>query len=192
MMLVNTKAKTHELDDFDTHELLEIFKRLDAPSIDEMNGEYQARLLKQPSLLASFIGYLSVGNPFKKWLCKAFRPVSETHGRGYNTFKVGSKIIQQFPMMTLIAPSRFDGKPSYHLVYRDFESMCGDINMVDEVRVYAPGVYLGIGTWGFTDTQRKTALPFILTGPGNAYRKDIGVKRKGFSLGSREIPALSS
>lgn len=172
-------------------DLMALFSRLDAPALTEMNGEFAAQLLKQPTLAATLAGYAAVYNPFLLgvWLCKAFRPVSETQGRGYNTFQLSGRTVQHFPMQTLIAPSRYDGKPAYTLVYRAFQSRCGDIHMVDEIRRVEAGVYLGIGTWGFTDNQRRTPLPFLLTGPGGPYRGDIGKPRRSFNL-SKEVPGL--
>ena len=173
-------------------ELMELFKTLKAPALSEMQGEYTASLLRQPSLFATIAGKVSVSNPILpgRWLCKSFRPVDEKTGRGYNTFNHLGRVVQRFPMQTLIAPSRYDGKPAYQLVYRAYESLCGDIHMVDEVRRLSRTAYLGIGTWGFTKTQRRIALPFLLTGPVSAYRGDIGVERDSFVLG-HEVPALA-
>lgn len=180
-----------DIDRLTTTQLVELFATLECPTIDEMNGEYAARLLRQPTAFAHLAGLVSVGNPLMPWLVKAFRPVDGESGRGYNTFRQLGRIVQKFPMITRIADSRFDGQPAYHLIYRAFDSMCGDINMVDEVRRLAPGVYLGIGTWGFTDKQRATPLPFLLEATGEPYRGDIGRPRSGFTLGAREIPALT-
>ena len=172
-------------------DLLALFATLEAPDIAEMNGEYAACLLRQPSLAASVFGWAAVANPLRPWLCKAFRPVDAGSGRGYNSFRQGRGVLRQFPMLTRIAPSRFDGKPAYHLIYRAYHSLCGDINMVDEVRRLAPGAYLGIGTWGFTEAQRRIALPFLLEGPSAPYQGDIGKPRRGFQPGRGEIPALT-
>jgi hypothetical protein len=37
--------------------------------------------------------------------------------------------------------------------------------MRDEIREVKPGLYLGLGTFGFTDGKRREAFPFFLTGP---------------------------
>jgi hypothetical protein len=168
----------------DVAELMALFSTLDAPTIHEMNGEYAATLLKQPSLVATVVGYAAIYNPIMPglWLCKAFRPVSNTQGRGYNTFQHLGNVVQRYPMQTLIAASRYDGKPAY-------QSLCGTIHMVDEVRKVSDGVYLGIGTYGFTNAQRHIPLPFLLTGSVSAYRGDIGDLRQHFNL-SKELPAL--
>lgn len=170
-------------------ELLALFATLDVPSIAEMNGEYAASLLRQPSVLAAVSGWATVVNPLMPWLCKSFRPVDAETGRGYNTFNRLGRVIQLFPMQTVIAPSRYDGKPAYTLVYRAYHSLCGDINMVDEVRRLGDGLYLGIGTWGFSERQRRVALPFLLQQTADAYRGDIGKTRDGFVISRRELPA---
>ncbi len=185
---MQTDHAAAELLGLDTTGLLAFFATLSAPSIEEMDGEYAARLLAQPNLLASVTGRGTVSNPLAPWLCKAFRPVDGQTGRGYNTFRQFGRVRQRYAMHTLIAPSRYDGRPAYTLVYRAYTSMCGAINMVDEVRRAAPGVYLGIGTWGFTTRQRRVPLPFLLTGPVGAYRGDIGTARRGFTPGPRELP----
>lgn len=174
-----------------TDELLQLFHSLEAPDIQEMQGEYRASLLAQPNWLAKATGWVAVTTPFQRWLCKGFRPVDGETGRGYNTFEQGGRVVHRYPMLTLLAPSRFDGKPAYQLVYRHFESLCGDVNMVDEVRRVAPGLYLGIGTWGFTKAQRHIPLPFVLEGPVAPYSRDIGRIRRNFAIGPRELPALS-
>lgn len=172
-------------------DLLALFSRLPAPTLSEMDGEFAAALLAQPSAAAQVIGNLTVNNPLMPghWLCKGFKPVSAQAGRGYNAFSHLGRKVQRYPMHTLIAPSRYDGRPAYTLVYAAFRSMCGAIHMVDEVRRAAPGLYLGIGTWGFTDRQRQVALPFVLCGPVAPYARDIGTPKRGFDV-RQEIPAL--
>ena len=173
-----------------TRELLALFKTLEAPAIAEMNGEFAACMLRYPSRLRFVLDHLGAYNPVTGyWQCKAFRPASADEGRGYNGFRHRGRIVQRSPMLTLNAASRYDGRPAYQLVYRAYHSACGNIHMVDEIRRVAPGVYLGIGTWGFTAAQRWIPRPFLLTGPDAPYRGDIGKPRRGFRLAA-EIPAL--
>lgn len=174
-----------------TQQLLQLFKTLEAPTVQEMQGEYAACLLAQPNWLADQVGKITLNNPLQSWLCKAFRPIDEGTGRGYNTFLQRGRIVQQFAMTTMIAPSRYDGRSAYQLVYRHFHSLCGSIHMVDEVRRVAPNLYLGIGTYGFTDAQRRIPYPFLLKGPQAPYHGDIGRVRQGFVIGPREIPTLT-
>lgn len=171
-------------------ELMALFARSTAPTVQQMNGEFAARLLTQPSKLAQVIGNVTVNNPIMpgRWLCKAFRPISGERGRGYNSFAHLGRTVQRYPMETLIAPSRYDGRPAYTLVYASFRSMCGAVNMVDEVRQVGPNLYLGIGTWGFTEAQRRIPLPFVLCGPIAPYAGDID-KQKIFDI-RQAIPAL--
>lgn len=171
-------------------QLQRLFAQLEAPTVDEMSGEYRARLLARGNWLATAGNRLILRNPFRSWLCKAFRPVDADTGRGYNTFRQGGRVLQAYPMLTLVAPSRFDGRPAYQLVYRQFHSACAAVHMVDEVRRVAPGLYLGIGTWGFTAAQRRMPWPFLLEGPVGPYRGDIGRERDDFQPGPRELPAL--
>ncbi|AUM13318.1 hypothetical protein [Ketobacter alkanivorans] len=188
---MNTTITATELEFLKTPELVELFARLEPPSVTEMQGEYAAHLLAQPNWLAGVVGRATLDNPLQHWLCKAFRPVDDVSGRGYNTFQQGRRVVQRFPMGTQLAPSRFDGKPAFQLIYRHFHSLCGTVHMVDEVRRAAPGLYLGLGTYGFTDAQRRIPYPFLLTGPQGPYRGDIGRPRKHFHPGSRELPALT-
>ena len=179
-----------ELRALSASKLLSVFRDLQAPGLDEMNGDYDAKLLQQPSTIDEVAGWLSVGIPFMPWLSKGFRPVNSAEGRGYNSFRQFGKVVQRYPMKTLIAPSRYDDQPAYTLVYRAYHSFCGTINMVDEVRRVSDGVYLGIGTCGFSTGRRQVPLPFLLQDTGRPYIGDIGSARKAFEPGPRELPAL--
>jgi hypothetical protein len=182
----------HDILRLSADELLTLFQTLEAPGLEEMHGEYAAETLQQPNVLASVSGRYLLNSPLYpgKWLSKAFRPVSDRGGRGYNSFRHFGRLVQRFPMTTLTAPSRYDRRPAFQLVYRRYESLFGTLHMVDELRRLEAGRYLGIGTFGFTDAQRRTPYPFLLTGPVAPYRGDIGTERAGFSVES-ELPALS-
>lgn len=188
-MELSTVPAPLALQQLSTEELLALFLTLDAPAISEMKGEYRATLLQQPTRFSHLTGRLTVANPLMPWLCKAFRPVNSEFGRGYNTFSLLGKVIQLYPMQTCIAPSRYDIKPAYQLIYRAYHSFCADMHMVDEIRQLSPHLYLGIGTWGFTPKQRNIPLPFLLEGPTENYRGDIGKARENFQY-QEEIPAL--
>lgn len=170
-------------------QLMALFAELPAPTVAEMDGEFAAELLAQPSLVAHYIGQLTVNNPLMpgRWLCKAFQPTSADRGQGYNRFNQLGRSVRRYPMQTLLAPSRFDGRPAYTLVYAAFDSMCGTIHMVDEVRRVRQGLYLGLGTWGFTDRQRRVPLPFVLSGPTAPYAGHLGHPKPDFDV-YQEIP----
>lgn len=173
-----------------TSELVELFSELDAPSLEVMNGDYSSELLRQPTTTATVLGRATVNRPLWRWRSKGFRPVDARTGRGYNSFHVGARIVQRYPMQTRLGPSRFDGRPAYHLLYPAFRSACGAIGMVDELRVAADGVFLGIGTWGFSDAQRHVPLPFLLLDTGESYLGDIGTPRRGWVASPRVMPSL--
>ena len=182
-----------DLHTMSAEELVALFKTLKCPDMAEMHGDYQGDLLAQVNGFARLSNTLLLKNPLAHgiWRSKAFRPIDANRGRGYNTMRHFGRINQKGPMATLIAPSRFDGRPAYQLVYRAYHSIVGTMRMVDDVRRVKKGVYLGLGTWGFTAQQRLTPLPFLLTGPIGAYADDIGEERAGFRVES-EIPALTS
>lgn len=194
MLLSNDQDRVTFLDlrGASTYELLSLFRDLPSPNIDEMHGDYDATLLQQPSLAADVNGYFSVGLPFSPWLSKGFRPVNDSEGRGYNSFRQFGKVVQRYPMRTMIAPSRYDGRDSYTLIYKAYRSTCGLINMVDEVRRADDGLYLAIGTWGFSRRQRLIPLPFALRATDRGYLGDVGTPISSFEPSARELPALAS
>lgn len=85
-------------------------------------------------------------------------------------------------MLTLVAPSRFDERPAFQLVYEAFHSRCADTRMVDEIRRVGPGLYLGVGTAGYRRSQRMIPIPFELSGPQTPYQGDLGSRRSRFDL----------
>jgi hypothetical protein len=193
-MLLNTDQDTAtflDLREASSFELLSLFRDLPSPDIEEMHGDYDATLLQQPSLAADINGFFAVGLPFSPWLSKGFRPVNDSEGRGYNSFRQFGKVVQRYPMRTTIAASRYDGRDSYTLMYRAYRSTCGLINMVDEVRRVDNGFYLAIGTWGFSRRQRQLPLPFALRSTDRPYLGDVGTPISSFEPSERELPALA-
>lgn len=65
------------------------------------------------------------------------------------------------------------------------------MHIVNEVRWPDAGRHLGIGTYGFTTTQRFSPVPFLLTRPIAPHREDVGRERIGFRI-KRDLPGLSS
>lgn len=171
-------------------ELLDLFAVLDAPELNELDGEYARLILAQKFPGERAFAHATVSNPRTgHWLGKAFNGGTDGQvGQGYNYFRKRGRIVHTDPMLTTIAPSRFDGRPSFQLVYRAFHSLCGSIHMVDELRTVGPGQYLGLGTYGFTTRQRMHAIPFQLTGPDAPYSGDTGRSRTGFDLAAALKP----
>lgn len=157
-------------------DLIALFKTLDAPSMDEMHGEFDGTPLRQPNLFRAGVAFVKVSNPLYPWRAKGFRPIDETSGRGYNIHRhtLAGRNVQRDPMLTRIARSQIDGRWAYQLDYRPFNTLNGRINLVDDVRRVRPGLYLGFGFWGFTDGQREVLQPFMLESTSRPYRGDIG------------------
>ena len=110
-------------------------------------------------------------------------------GRGYNTLRNFGRDTVQGPMVTLIAPSRFDGKPAYQLVYRAFHSICGFVHMVDEVRRVERPIPRDRHR-GLYQRPAPHTPALLLSGPVAPYKKDVGRERAGFELAS-ELPGLA-
>jgi hypothetical protein len=160
------KKKIEMLKKSSPEEVLSLFKTLAAPDFSEMDGEYEATLTNHGNVIINMISKISVNNPIiGSWLCKAFTPSPNNISYGYNSFLKNGTIRRIYPMKTEIANSRYDNKPIFQLTYGYYVHMLGKVNMVDEIRKLEDGLYLGIGTYGFTNKQRMIPLPFILRGP---------------------------
>lgn len=162
-----------------TRDLLDVFAGLPCPAVAELNGEYAARLLRLPDRGSKRLWMSMLYNPVfpGHWLGKAFAPIGAERGHGYNYFRHRRRVVRRFPMSTLLAPSRHDGQPAYQLVYADYPSVCGALNMVDEVRRLDDARYLGFGRIGFTQQQLSVPIPFLLTGPTAEFAGGIGRPR---------------
>ena len=160
-------------------DLVDLFVTLDAPSLSEMVGEFDGTPLRQPSVFRSAVALVKVRNRLHRWKAKGFRQVDETSGRGYNIYRrpVSGRLMYRDPMTTLMAPSHIDDRLAFQLDYRTFDTVNGFVNLVDDVRRVAPGLYLGFGMWGFTDRQRSVLQPFMLEATSRAYVGDIGSLR---------------
>lgn len=167
-----------------TAELSQFFRSLDAPDMEEMDGEFTPFLLRQcHPVVDRAARWLMNGALLPvRWTGKAFRPRGRTEGRGYNLFQVAGRTLCTFPMRTVLAPSAVDGRPSYQLVYAAFHSPLGYVRVVDELRRLQAGIYLGIGAAGFAPWQRRVPFPFVLQGPAAPYARDIGWARRRFDL----------
>jgi hypothetical protein len=157
--------------------LFHLFLSLPPPSTP-LDGEYVAEILDAGSLPANILGW-SGFSPFfpGSWVGKAFVPAAAGEGEGeegksfgYNSFVwLNGKLYRRFKMATSVQPSTWDGKPSFELQYAGQKHLLGAMKMRDEVREIKPGLYLGMGTFGFTEAKRRLdPLPFVLRGPFHA------------------------
>jgi hypothetical protein len=173
-------------------QLMELFFLLDAPSMSLMKGEYRAALLDSGYVINSLLAKLYLHFTWGDWQHKAFEPLGETYGHGYNTFiTTQSKLYENYfvavfmkmisiirslfrlnsprrmaRMMlnkTSIVSSVFDGRPSFQLSYRDYNTFFTN-TMTDEVRKVNNKLFLGIGR--LTKTFGKfNPMPFMMIGP---------------------------
>lgn len=145
-------------------EFLALFARLPAPGLAELDGEYDAILADQGSALMTWLGRRAI-DLRGRWLGKAFAPLDEVQGQGYNRFQQGSQLRRKYRMSTCITASQQDGAPCLQLDYRPFKSLFGRLAMVDELRRVRSGLYIGLGSYSLGKRHRSGPLPFILSGP---------------------------
>jgi hypothetical protein len=181
-----------DLQKLNRQQLVGVFHQLVSPEVSEMRGEYRAMLLDSGNAVNRFLSMLFLYFTWGMWLHKAFEPLSERHGHGYNTFlttlpKVpenvflagaaslsglvrsafGSSAPQRMVRMmcnkTFIGPSVFDRRTSFHLFYKDYNSFYTS-TMKDEVRKVNDTLYLGLGRLTIT-LGKINPFPFVLMGP---------------------------
>jgi hypothetical protein len=151
--------------------LFYLFLSLPPPS-GPLHGEYLAEILDAGSLAANVLGWIGF-TPFfpGAWIGKSFvEATDEKDGWGYNVFRwFGARLDRRFKMHTSITTSVWDGRPSFQLQYAGETHLLGRLRMRDEVREIQPGLYLGMGTFGYSEAKRRDdPLPFLLRGPYQA------------------------
>lgn len=173
-------------------ELMDLFRRLDAPSMEEMHGEYRASLLDNGHILARLVSWLYLYFCYGTWQHKAFEPLGHESGHGYNTFittesSIPENVYKAFAMKivvilkalfrfcytqrlarimlnkTSLVSSVFDNKPSFQLSYREYNSFFTS-TMTDEIRKVNDRLYLGIGRLTII-LGKFNPQPFMLIGP---------------------------
>jgi hypothetical protein len=143
-----------------------IWRTLDAVEMHEMNGHY---LGMGPDALdeeyqKGYAEYMfNELSPRGYWLGKAFRPLTDTTGEGYNRWRFPKgRIRRNLRMATRSGASLVDGRPAYILDYSVFNPK---MTLVDELRKLDDAVYFGIATRAAGSGQRDKPDFFILVGP---------------------------
>lgn len=149
-------------------ELVTVFEALSAPSLEEMDGEYLATGLDQGGRLKNLIALLAV-NWKGKWLGKAFHPVLENRGEGYNFFQNGPEILRTLRMCTYVDESQVTSGDSYHVDYSVFHRGFIAGSGRDEIRKISDGLYLGFGRFTYSERAKKKRAFFLLEGPSAAF-----------------------
>ncbi|MDY6905573.1 MAG: hypothetical protein SWH61_12910 [Thermodesulfobacteriota bacterium] len=173
-------------------QLMGLFRELDAPDMAEMHGEYRAALLDSGHIVSRFLSWWYLYATWGAWQHKAFEPLGQDHGHGYNTFLTTEarlyenyfvasimkavSILKAFFRMnyaqrlarvmlnqTAMVTSVFDGRPSFQLSYRPYNTFFTN-TMTDEVRRINDNLYLGIGRLTVT-LGKYNPMPFVLIGP---------------------------
>lgn len=172
-------------------QIMELFSLLDAPAMSEMRGEYRAVLLDSGYIINIFLAKLYLHFTWGDWQHKAFEPLGETYGHGYNTFiTTQSKLYENYFVAvfvkimsivrsffrlhnpqrlarimlnkTSIVSSVFDSRPSFQLSYRDYNTFFTN-TMTDEVRRVNDKLFLGIGRLTIT-FGKFNPMPFVMIG----------------------------
>lgn len=156
-----------------------MYWNLPTPNIQDVCGQYDAALLDQGDRIGGLLTRLAFGSK-GKWTGKAFRPLSETNGEGYNAFDDGAGFLAALSMDTYIGHSYIVPGFSYILDYRSKNR--GPIRwLVGELRPVSSEILLGIGTFGPRKVQLhrlRRVIPFVLVRRSHAYLPEsIGESR---------------
>ncbi|MFW9897522.1 MAG: hypothetical protein ACFFD7_17080 [Candidatus Thorarchaeota archaeon] len=151
-------------------DLLELYKTLQAPEFEEMDGEYDGHTLDTGS---------EVGNQMSEWVMnktamgvwkgKAYTPITSTTGEGYNRYVIDGKERHHLRFATEMNVSLFDGKPTLRMRYGAFKNVSAINDLIDEVRKLDDGIYLCTGAALNEKGERGPPTPFCLTGPIREY-----------------------
>ena len=96
------------------------------------------------------------------WLGKAYKPITENTGEGYNRWRFpGGDVVLNLRFATKMGSSLIDGKPAFLMYYGAFN----DTTLVDELRKLDDYIYLGMGTTEDEDGNRGDPGHFVLAGP---------------------------
>ena len=154
----------------------ELWMTLSAPTLNEIHGEYTGyvhdggdRTVREAKTKFFY------DSPCGFWLGKAYKPGSGGKGEGYNFFRNVDGTVRRYRRFaTEIGPSSLDGRPSLIMYYRAFDNYAGEMDLVDDIRRVADGVYLCVytgteGVPGFSTKKpgqaRSEPELFALTGP---------------------------
>ena len=161
-----------ELKSLSRKEIKQLFRTLPVPDVSEFHGEFQGILLNQGNALTTATTRFFV-NKEGYWLGKAFEPVTEDMGRGYNIFRTRHGIRRCLRMHIRLREAE-DGQKRLAIEYDALnDGLVGRI--YDDMRRLAPGVFLGIGTvplGGALFPKLRRKVTFCMAGPVAEFRTD--------------------
>lgn len=165
-------ASLEDLERLNWRGLLRLFHAASAPRLEALQGEYRAAILPAGVFapLASFFTHTFFGPG--RWQGKAFRSHGVDRGEGYNLFLKqageGETLSRTRCFDTRIAPSRFDGRPSFCLDYGPYNRFLIH-SMKDELRQVNPELLIGLGTMAAGGGALNPA-PFAVVGQLGPWR----------------------
>lgn len=160
-------------------QVVSLFHAADAPDFASMKGEYSAEVLSVGpfKFVADFYTHKIFGPG--RWKGKAFFPLLDSSGWGYNLFAVNGKkggggIARTCRMNTYHGLSYIDDKASFHLDYSPWNGFL-NYTMHDEIRKINDRLFLGMGYMSAGGGPLNPA-PFMLYGEANPW---VGPDKKG-------------
>ena len=141
------------------------------PQLDSLVGEYDAELLDQGSWVSN-VTMKSLFRTQGAWLGKAFHPVGQTTGVGYNVFRSRGSVVRKLPMDTQITESALDPGLCLRISYRGKNEGIVE-GLTGEVRQVTTNVMIGIGVFGPRIGGRdlwRRKIPFLLVGPRRTFQ----------------------
>ncbi len=157
------KAVPEDIRKLSRAELLRLYHAAEAPDFGKIKGEYRAEILPVGpfAFVADFYTHKIFGPG--RWQGKAFFPLLETSGWGYNIFALkNGNLARTCRMNTYIGPSNMDDKNSFHLDYSPWNGYL-NYTMHDEIRAINPTLLLGMGYMGAGGGPLNPA-PFLVIG----------------------------
>lgn len=152
-----------ELLSLDRLKLKLFYWNLPTPDVASVMGEYDAQLLDQGDRVCSYLTHRVFGSK-GPWLGKAFRPLSDVTGEGYNAFGTEEDRRAMLHMDTYIDHSLIVPGYSYILDYK--KRNLGPIRWLrGEVRQVSDSLLLGMGTFGPRRRslhRLRRVIPFVL------------------------------
>lgn len=170
-----------ELNALSRDELVEGFLGLDAPSLDALVGELDG--FAPDYMLPEFAKTGALAD-FGAWQGKGFvlAAYGGWAGHGYNVWQTENGTTRHVRFGWGETTSILDGRPSAFIEYAAFDNAFADLDLKDEVRTLADGLYLGIATtdgpsgvcpWPGGPDGRSLPTTFLLRGPtAQALRPD--------------------